>query len=246
MHRFFIPKSEIQGERLVLTGSEWHHCREVLRAKTGDRITVFDGAGREYLAEILEARSDEARLQLAQKSETPPPPCSITLAQALPKNKTMDFIVQKATELGIREIIPILSERSNIHLQSDVIAAKMLRWRQISIEAAKQCGLNWLPSISYPRKVREMADIRSHDRMRFIGSLQPDAKPLWDYLRGLKPLEGGILLMIGPEGDFTPAEINLVQDAGFKPLSLGPLALRCDTAAVYAISTLNYELRRSD
>src|SRR3989338_1334844 len=160
MHRFFISKSEAKASTLFLTGSEWHHCQTVLRSKKGDRITLFDGDGNEYLTEIIEIDRKGAQLRLLQKTSTPRPPYSITLAQALPKNKAMDFIIQKATELGACEIIPILSDRSIMKLEKEEATSKIARWREISIEAAKQCGLNWLPQISSPKTVKEMIELR--------------------------------------------------------------------------------------
>ena len=244
MHRFFLTKAEVNADPLLLKGPEWHHCRTVLRAKKGMRITLFDGEGNEYLTEIIDLTSKNAKLRLLQKSTTPRLPYSITLAQALPKNKVMDYIIQKATELGTVEIIPLFSERSVVKLDTKEIINKMSGWRETSIEAAKQCGLNWLPKISAPKTVKEIAGDRKKHHLGFIASLQPDAKPLWNYLTETTASTSTALLMIGPEGDFTPAEIGLARSAGFQPISLGPLVLRCDTAAIYAISTLNYEMQR--
>ncbi len=247
MHRFFIDRSEIHGNTLHLMGDEWHHCQTVLRAKKGDRIIIFDGKGNEYFTEISDTTKKKATLHLLQRTTTPPFPYTMTLVQALPKSKVMDFIVQKATELGIHEIIPVLSERSVVKLKPTEAHSKITRWRELSIEAGKQCGLNWLPQISLPKTIREVINHRPYYHLAFIGSLQNNAKPLWEYLINSKLGFSGfsnIVIMIGPEGDFTPAETALAQSAGFQPLSLGPLVLRCDTAAIYAISTLSYELRR--
>ncbi len=244
MHRFFVATPEIEGPRLILKGREWHHCRTVLRTREKDRIALFDGMGTEYLTEVAEAGARSAKLKLLRKTTTPRPPYSITLAQALPKNKTMDLIIQKATELGVYEIIPVLSDRSVIKLEPKEVRSRTERWRDISIEAAKQCGLDWLPRICEPKTVKEITVMRSGYHLTLIGSLQPDAKPLWCYLTDSGSVQRNVLLMIGPEGDFTPAEIGMARSSGFQPLSLGPMVLRCDTAAIYAVSTLSYELRR--
>ncbi len=243
MHRFFCSKTEIRNEETFLSGSEWRHCQTVLRLQTGERLTLFDGEGNEYLAEITSTQSKKAQLRILNKTNTPPPPHSITLVQALPKNKAMDFIIQKATELGVREIIPVQSERSTVRLDSRQADEKIDRWREITIEAAKQCGLNWLPVIRPLHSISQAIGLKSSHPLGLIGSLQPDAQPLWNYLRQI-PEDSKIILMIGPEGDFTPAELASARSAGFLPLSLGPLILRCDTASVCAITMVSYELGR--
>ncbi|MCC7519643.1 MAG: 16S rRNA (uracil(1498)-N(3))-methyltransferase [Verrucomicrobiae bacterium] len=242
MHRFYIEKSALAEG--VLKGGEWRHCRTVLRAGVGAKIAIFDGEGTEALVEIREADEKAARYAILQQSRTPPPPHRVTLVQALPRNRVMDFIIQKATELGVREIFPVLSERSVVRPSPEDADARVARWRELAIEAAKQCGLNWLPRIHYPCSARAAAGQRRDHDLALFGSLQPDARPLWRYLTGVRPAGLCAMLAIGPEGDFTPAEMGVFRSEGFLPLSLGPLVLRCDTAAVYALSTLCYELGR--
>lgn len=243
MHRFYYPKPELKAGIIEFDGPEWHHCQTVLRARVGERVTLFDGEGNEFLAEVTLIQEKSAKLRVLQKSATPRAPYAISLAQALPKHKAMDMIVQKATELGVREIYPVISERSVIQLESEEAANKLARWNEISIESAKQCGLNWLPVIHPLKSVRQITELRASYQKGFIGSLQPDALPFWKYVDAKAAAER-FLLMIGPEGDFTPAELSLARSSNFQPLSLGPLVLRCDTAAIYALSTMSYELRR--
>jgi len=242
MHRFYFPSPEIKGNTLIFSGPEWHHSRNVLRNKTGDRAVLFDGKGSEYLVEIGDNSAREANVRILNKTKTPPPPYQITLAQALPKSKAMDYIVQKATELGVIEIIPVLSERTVVKLDEEDGKSKIERWKEISIEAAKQCGLNWLPNIVTPKTVKEVTEMRRQYQLGYIGSLQPDSKRLWNYLPEMQSGKRDTLLMIGPEGDFTPAELSMARSSGFQPLSLGPMVLKCDTAAIYAVSTISYEL----
>jgi 16S rRNA (uracil1498-N3)-methyltransferase len=246
MHRFYVPSPSVQNKQLSLSGEEWHHCQNVVRLRQGDRASLFDGRGSEYLVQLSVSTAEAGNFKVLSQQKTAPPPHLITLIQALPKNKAMDYIIQKATELGVRKIIPVVSERSVIRIgEDDEGEAKVERWNEIAIEAAKQCGLNWLPRIDIPVSVKVCLEGLSIAGLRFIGSLQPDSKPLWAHI----PNEGvdqqkEITIMIGPEGDFTPAELGLAKGAGFLPLSLGPLVLRCDTAAIYAVSTLSYELSR--
>jgi 16S rRNA (uracil1498-N3)-methyltransferase len=244
MHRFFISKPTHKTGSLILRGKEWHHCQNVLRAKVGDQVSIFDGEGTEFLCNIRKIDSESAELHVLQQSKSPPPPYHMVLAQALPKNKAMDLIIQKATELGVREIIPIMSERSTIKLDPADTSAKVERWDEISVESAKQCGLNWLPKIHSPKSMKEVMEMRQLFNVAFIASLQPEAKSLWAYLHDPKIANSRFLVLIGPEGDFTPAESSLARAHGFLLVTLGPLVLRCDTAATYMLSTLSYELRR--
>ena len=258
MHRFFLPNLQ----RLTLTAEEAHHCLNVLRLKAGDSVSVFDGRGNEAQCAVAEISKETVRLKKLTQSATPALATRITLAQAVPK-KNMDLIVQKATELGVAEIIPLLSERTVVQLDED--SKKVERWREIALESCKQCGNNWLPEIHAPQKPAQFLNALGRYDLKLIGSLQPDAKPLKQILTAaglcrsaLPGATGGasnqksrpegrsyktVLVLIGPEGDFTPAELGLAKSAGCLPLSLGPLVLRADTAAIYTLSILHHELQ---
>jgi len=237
MHRFYLPNLQ----QPLLSAEEAHHALHVLRLKVGDMLNAFDGRGHEAQARIAEITKDSVRLTILQRSNTPSLPCRVTLAQAIPK-KSMDLIVQKATELGVASIVPLLSERSVVKLDED--SRRMDRWHGIALEACKQCGNNWLPEIQPPRKARDFLDSPGKFDLKLIASLQPDSKPLKAIL-GEAPKPSSILILIGPEGDFTPAELGLAKSAGCLPLSLGPLVLRADTAAIYTLSILHHELQSS-
>ena len=237
MHRFYLPNLQ----QPLLSAEEAHHAIHVLRLKVGDALNVFDGRGHEAQARVAEITKDSVRLTILQRSNTAPLPCRITLAQAIPK-KSMDLIVQKATELGVASIVPLVSERSVVKLDED--SRRMDRWHEIALEACKQCGNNWLPEIQPPQKTRDFLTSPGKFDLKLIASLQPDSKPLKAILgEAAKP--SSILILIGPEGDFTPAELGLAKSAGCRPLSLGPLVLRADTAAIYTLSILHHELQTS-
>ena len=248
MHRFYIAPESWNSVAPMLSGSEAHHAREVLRMKAGEKLVLFNGQGREITAEIIDLSGAEIRLRKLHEAETPPLQCRIVLGQAIPKGKNMELIVQKAVEIGAAEIAPIISDRTIVQVDSESATQKQSKWRQIAIEAAKQSGQNWLPRVHTPRKLAElfsMAPEESFD-LRLIGSLQPDArhlrKILADYSREheLPPLN--VLMLIGPEGDFTPAELSLARRHGCQPITLGPIILRVETAAIYCLSILSYEL----
>ncbi len=245
MHRFYLPNLQ----QLELSSAEAHHAIHVLRLKPGDSINVFDGRGHEAQCAVSNIKADSVSLKLLSQSSATPLPCRITLAQAVPK-KNMDLILQKATELGVAAILPLVSERTIVQLDEQD-ANKLERWRSICLEACKQSGNDWLPVLHPPQKARPFLDAlggqaRAFD-LKLIASLQPDARPLKTILLETSPSCPcpSVLLLIGPEGDFTPAEINLAKSAGCLPLSLGPLVLRAETAAIFALSILRHELTRS-
>jgi 16S rRNA (uracil1498-N3)-methyltransferase len=272
MHRFHLPPNEWSSA--ALTGSEAHHARSVLRLQPGDRVVLFDGRGREATAEIAASDPAAVQLRILHEAMTRPLQARITLAQAIPKGKNMDLIVQKAVEIGAAEIFPLLSARTVVQLDPESAAQKQAKWQTAALEAAKQCGQNWLPHVHVPRSPedffrdveagvspggtgesgspRENASLRPTREtlqfdLRLIGSLQPEAlhfkKILADYAQahdGARPVN--VLMLIGPEGDFTPAESASARSHGCTPLTLGPIILRVETAAIYCLSILSYEL----
>ena len=148
MHRFYVSPENWNPSALSLRGSEAHHLRDVLRMGVGEKAVLFNGRGREITAEIVDLSSDEIRLRKLHEAETPPLRCRIVLGQAIPKGKNMELIVQKAVEIGAAEITPIISDRTIVQVDSESAAQKQVKWQQIAIEAAKQCGNPWLPEIA--------------------------------------------------------------------------------------------------
>lgn len=251
MHRFYIPPAAWNPDDLRLGESESHHALNVLRLKPGERVVVFNGNGVEATAEVR-ADSDKhaVRLLVRQQIKTPPLPCRITLAQAVPKGKNMDLIVQKAVELGAGEIAPLLSERTVTRLEDESdLAGKQEKWQTVAVEAAKQCGQNWLPGVARPQSPRAFFQARGANAfdLMLIASLQSDSRHLRHWLQEHREAHAdrpptSALVLVGPEGDFTPAELSLARSAGCRPITLGPIVLRVETAAIYCLSVLSYEL----
>jgi 16S rRNA (uracil1498-N3)-methyltransferase len=242
MHRFFLPPPAWAAEKLVLDMAESHHAVGVLRLDKGDKIVVFDGQGTEATAEIVKPASNRVELRKISQSKSTPLACRVTLAQAVPKGKNMDLIVEKAVELGAAAIAPLLSDRTVVRLTEDDAAEKRQKWQRVAVEAAKQCGQNWLPGVETPVPLRTFfARPLKYDLM-LIASLQPDARPLKAILAEAPAAPRSVLVLVGPEGDFTPAEINLAKSAGCRAITLGPIILRTETAAIYCLSVLAHEL----
>jgi 16S rRNA (uracil1498-N3)-methyltransferase len=248
MHRFYVSPENWNSQAPALRGSEAHHARQVLRMKAGERVVLFNGHGRELTAEIYDPDGDEIRLRRLYEAETPPLRSRIVLGQAIPKGRNMELIVQKAVEIGAAEIAPIISERTVVKVDFESGLEKQTKWQQIAIEAAKQCGQNWLPRVHAPGKLTEFfptVSDKSFD-LRLIGSLQPDAQHLKKILETYSAEHGdrprNVLMLVGPEGDFTPAELALARSYGCQPITLGPIILRVETAAIYCLSILSYEL----
>ncbi len=246
MHRFYLAPEHWNAGALSLTGAEAHHCRNVLRLDRGDKVVVFDGRGRELTGEIVAAYPSEIQLRKLHDAETPPLSCQITLGQAIPKGKNMDLIVQKAVEIGAAEIAPIISDRTVVRLDEENALAKQEKWQTVAVEAAKQCGQNWLPRVHVPQTMAQFFNERPRFDLQLIGSLQSDAvhlkKILADYQEEHEDRPRSVLMLVGPEGDFTPAELSLARSHGCRPITLGPIVLRVETASIYCLSVLSYEL----
>jgi 16S rRNA (uracil1498-N3)-methyltransferase len=246
MHRFFLSADTLQQNTPTLQGAEVRHCLDVLRLRTGDRLVVFDGQGNEATATMGSTSKDEVQLHSLLRSFTPRLPVEITLAQAIPKAKNIDWIIQKAVELGTARIAPLISERTIVQIDLESASKKQAKWEGIAIETCKQCGQNWLPRILLPTSPKVFLESVTQQEFLLIASLQPDALRLKEVLSDYEKEHGGlptrVTIFVGPEGDFTPAEIALAKSMGCFPITLGPIVLRTETAALYCLSVLSHEL----
>lgn len=245
MPRFFLPAEKCRGQTLVLEDHEAHHAIHVLRIRPGDDADVLDGCGGINHCKVVNVERNTVTLQVVQMHKLPPPPCRITLAQCLPKTKAMDWLLQKATELGASRIVPLFSDHSEIHLDAITAQAKAIKWNAASIETLKQCGTPWLPIVECPLHLEDFLKNGAKADLSFVASLQKETRPLIDVLREAhsanRPFPSSVCVWIGPEGDFSPRELNLVIEAGTLPVSLGERVLRAETAAVYCLSAIHYE-----
>lgn len=240
-HRFYSPPSTVDGSLITLSAPETHHLAHVLRLSVGDEAFVFDGRGREYRCRVVEFRKKQARLEvIAALTDNIESPLKLTLAQAIAKGDKLDVIVQKATELGVSRIIPLITRNSAVKLTAEGASKRLGRWRQISLEALKQCGRRTLVDIDEPLPVRELP-LRLHRSELALAFSERGGAPLSrlliDSVVG-KPVTG----VVGPEGGWSDDEIAMFEQSDFGIVTLGPRILRTETAAIVAIALLQHAL----
>ncbi len=240
MTRFYVPQPRIENGMLEVEGDEVKHIRKVLRLRVGDEVSVFDGLGKEYEGAIVEERLSSVMIRIGNiTSSKGDSPLKITLAQSLLKGEKMDYLIQKATELGVEEIVPFLSSRSVAVLEESKRPGRHQRWKKIAIVASKQCGRGVVPEIESLHDYRQMLEKASPNALRLILWESGGAK-LKKILE--RPEERGrIFFVVGPEGGFSKAEVDEAKEAGFTPVTLGKRILRAETASLCLLSILQYE-----
>jgi 16S rRNA (uracil1498-N3)-methyltransferase len=262
---FYLPPEQCTGDVLRLEGREAHHALHVLRVKRGEPVVVLDGVGHAFLCDIADASREAMTLHVKRRDFLPPPSSRITLLQAVPKGKIIESIIQKAVELGVHRVVPVLTERVVTHLAENERANKREKWQWVAIEAIKQCGATWLPTIEKPTTIEKFLNRRNAGPeagappsairlppslfdLSLVGSLQAGSRHprecFQEFQAGNGRLPQNVAVWIGPEGDFTPDELKMIEASGAIPISLGRLVLRVETAAIYCLSMLNYELNQ--
>jgi 16S rRNA (uracil1498-N3)-methyltransferase len=242
MHRFYLPPDQCKQNGMVLEGGEAHHALRVLRLGSGDPVTILNGAGDVYSCRISSTTKASITLETVDSRKIPRSPWRITLFQAIPKGKVFDEIVEKATELGAFRIVPIISKRV-VSIPEDP-QRKVERWKTAAIEAIKQCGSPWLPEIDVPLPLPAALKPYPAFDLSLVASLEGERRHPRHWLETLEAKNSlNLAVWVGPEGDFTPEETSLVTQAGARPITLGELVLRADTAAIYCLSLLSYEMQ---
>lgn len=232
------------GSRWALGPEDSHHAARVLRLGPGDEIEVLDGAGGILACRVTGGgrRALEVEVVMARRQAAPMP---VALAPALLKGRAMDFLIQKATELGATAITPLVTARTVARMPDGEAVARVADWERTAREACKQCGNAWMPRLEAPRTLaRFLSD--AGDGLRVAAMLRREARWPGQVLdeAGAEVLAGPVTLMTGPEGDFTPEEERALIDAGVQPITLGPLVLRAETAVVAGLAVLQHERAR--
>jgi len=245
MHRFYLPPQKVIEGKLTLDGRESHHAAKVLRVRKGERVIVLDGEGTEYMCEATFINEKATRLAVRQQNKIAPLSYSITLFQAITKGRSMDFVIQKATELCVHRIVPLAAGRSVVQVEKP--ESKIEKWRAIAIQSIKQCGSPWMPIIEPPITPREFLSRHEQFDLPMVASLQGNAlhprKFIKSYVQEQRRLPQSLAVWIGPEGDFSPSEVSDILSTGIHPITLGHVILRSETAALYCLSVLNYEMQ---
>jgi len=237
--RFFISPEQVTGARITLSGEDVRHIGTVLRMAPGEQLVLCDGKGTEYTAELKQVSRAEIIAEIVSESKRELPLPRVTLGQGLPKFDKMDWIVQKATELGVAELVPLKTERTIVKLKDE--EKRVTRWQKIAREAAMQSNRVNIPRIKHLQSFRDF--IMTPDPCPLTLKLFPweeGTQPIKAVLRSSQNTDK-IVVLIGPEGGFSSAEADLAKGKGFHLVSLGPNILRTETAAVAALSMILYE-----
>ncbi|MCI6715504.1 MAG: 16S rRNA (uracil(1498)-N(3))-methyltransferase [Lachnospiraceae bacterium] len=246
MYQFFVEPSQIQGNRIVITGSDVNHIKNVLRMKAGDEIAVSNGMdGKEYRCGIEAFAEDEIVCGLRFiKEDGVELPSKIYLFQGLPKADKMELIIQKAVELGAFEVIPVAAKRCVVRLDEKKAAGKISRWQGIAEAAAKQSKRAVIPKVHPVLSMKEAVAYAQNMDVKLIPyELAEGMQHTKQMIEAVKP-EQSIAVFIGPEGGFEESEIQMAREAGIEPVTLGRRILRTETAGFTVISWLMYQLEQ--
>jgi 16S rRNA (uracil1498-N3)-methyltransferase len=231
--RVYVDAPLTAGTVVELPAETAAHLAKVLRARSGDPLILFRGDGREYLGAIESVRGSRVTASVGNGADVDrESPFAITLVQCVPRGDRMDFIVQKATELGVARIVPVLSQRSVVRLDESQKESKVAHWRAVVLNACEQCGRNRLPVIEAPAPLINYLGSSASTTARLV--LEPADKSL----AGPPNLDAAVEIAIGPEGGFADDELDAFRLAGFMRVQLGPRILRTETAAIAALTWL--------
>ena len=246
MYQFFVEEGQICGDRIVITGEDVNHIKNVLRMKIGEEIAVSNGVdGREYRCEVAQFLSDEVvcKLRFIKENDVDLP-AQVYLFQGLPKADKMELIIQKAVELGVYSVIPVATRRSIVKLDDKKAVAKQNRWQGIAEAAAKQSKRKIIPKIEKVMSFAEALEMAKELEVRLIPyELAEDMSHTKEIIERIR--EGQkIAIFIGPEGGFDETEIALASEVGVEPITLGKRILRTETAGMTVLAWLMYHLEK--
>ncbi|MFQ6082314.1 MAG: 16S rRNA (uracil(1498)-N(3))-methyltransferase [Candidatus Aminicenantia bacterium] len=235
-NRFFIEHNQIFKNKAILKGREHHHLSKVVRIKEKEKIWLFDEEGNSYLAQVEEIKKKETHLSILKVEERPTNNIKIVLAQALIKPSKMELVIQKATELGIDEFIPVITAWSRTIPEEKILTQKLVRWRRIALEAIKQSGGFFVPKIASPLHLSDL--LRRGEKENYFLNEKGGEFLKEIIINSLTTIPESVLLLIGPEGGWSEEEEKQMLTHGFKPVSLGKKILRTETATISSLAII--------
>jgi len=242
MIRCFLPSARWANDAAELDEAESKHLASVMRAQAGDRIGILDGAGRLGDAEVVTPHKKRTAIRILSQTMAAPFAPRRILAQALVREQKMDWLIQKAVELGVHEIWPLQAEHAVVKIRPEEAEKKAARWQAIALAACKQSGNPWMPKIAPVRKLSEaLIAMKSGPGAACFGALQEGAVPLPEFFGRLRRENcPQVSMFIGPEGDFSETEVGELLAAKVQPVTFGPVVFRVETAALFILSSLQY------
>jgi len=232
--RFHVPQLLAEGMRLALPAAAAHHAARVLRLRSGEAVTLFNGQGGEYAARIAAIGKRDVEVEIGRHDPVErESPLTVTLAQAISSGERMDLTIQKAVELGVTCIVPVESERCMVRLQGERAEKRVAHWQQVAISACEQCGRNRIPEVRMILSLDAWLAAEASDAQRWV-LLPGTHTALRELPRPQQPVE----LLVGPEGGFTDNETEAMRRRGYQPVRLGPRVLRTETAAPALLAAL--------
>jgi 16S rRNA (uracil1498-N3)-methyltransferase len=239
LSRFYLaPDQWSDPGSLWLGEEEAHHCTRVLRKRAGDEVELFDGRGRVALARIIAARKEVVELQRESETRHAPLAHEVHVLPALIKGEAFEWLLEKAVELGAASVRPVITANSVVQWDGAQAEKKMAKWRRHMLEAAKQCHTPFLPELQEPVTLAEALTDTDPETLRLVPALFGEVKPLVTAVKDWGTRQRRAQMLIGPEGDFLPDELQAAIAAGYQPVTLGPLILRAETAVVATLAFL--------
>ncbi len=244
MYRFYVNREKISGNMIEITGSDVNHIKNVLRLNAGDWIIACNGAGTDYVSRISEIKGDAISLTVEKVQDTDTElKCRVVLFQGIPKKDKMEFIIQKAVELGVNEIVPVVMSRCVVKLDEEKADKKRKRWQSISEAAAKQSGRGIIPSVNKPVSLFEAFDIAAGLEYNMIPYELQDGMTASRKIVDDACTKSSVGIFIGPEGGFEKSEIDEAVKRNIRPITLGKRILRTETAGIALLSVMMFQMQ---
>jgi 16S rRNA (uracil1498-N3)-methyltransferase len=245
MQRYFINANQLVEGQAIITGDDVHHIGAVMRANVGDYFVLCVRGGGSYIVEICEISKTEVHARVVEtKEENAELPVFVTISQAIMKGDKFDWVLQKATECGASEFIPVAMKRSVAKIDVKKANKKVERWQKITLEAARQSHRQMVPDVRMPVDMKGLiSEMGKYDMCLFAyeAHVGESEYALADVIAGFEP-GMRVLVLVGPEGGIAESEVNMLTEAGFTAVGLGPRILRTETAPIYVMSVISYAM----